>query len=213
MSFIRSSAKWKAGKWQNIDRSMALPQPFNPFRNVRNGLKVFCHWLVNIFSFNPAVIMEYDTDQRLLYQHTFCRLNWRTQSTYQVSIFINSKFYGRYTPCNTIRVPVGDVFNVRLIAHSIYGSTVRELTIAVVGLQYQEAKRPYLHHARTSQPLMTQSLAFTSPAIIPNTPTPILNSATAYVDCAALSTIGAELEAEIIKQAYQTEPNTHYYAD
>src|ERR1700744_3734758 len=124
---------------------MALQQSSNPFRTVLNALKLFGRLLVNILGFRSAVILEYDTDQRLLYQHTFCRLIWQVRNAYSVSILVNRKLYGHYAPLQTALVPVGDVFKVKLIAHSIYGSTAKTLTIPVVDLQYRQAKRPAVH--------------------------------------------------------------------
>lgn len=192
---------------------MALNQSSNLFISMQNSLKLFCRLIVNIFSFSRAAILEHNTDQRLLYNHTTCRLNWRTRHAYKVSIIVNAKLYGHYAPRQIVQVPIDNIFNVQIIAHSIYGSTAKTLNIPVVCLKYREAKRPSLVRSQSGLPVMTQSLAVTSLVIVPNTPTPMFNPAVANVDFGTLRVIGAELEAEIIKQAYQTETNTHYYAD
>lgn len=171
------------------------------------NIQTVLYRLMNLFTFRPAEIVDFYTDQLLLFQGATCRVAWTTRNAYAVKLVLDGKFYKSYKPSAMAELPVSDVFRVEIIARGIYGNARQSLAVKVNDVQFKEAVQFGLAAAAETRPKVHKSLSVRPNAMLPVTPAPILMPLPVTLDNPFLVASRESLEQDIITNSYQSENN------
>lgn len=163
--------------------------------------------MMTVFTFRAAEIIEFETNQRLLFEGTTCKVGWKTSGAYRVKLFLNNEFYSSYKPNAIAKLPVHESFRIELIAQSIYGNARQSFSLEVNFVRFREAEKFGLNTAAETRPKVHKSLQVRSKGIQPVTPSPILVPLLVTLDNTFLGASRESLEQEIIANSYQSETN------
>lgn len=176
-------------------------------KKVLTVIQTVFYGVMNLFTFRPAGIIEFETNQRLLFEGSTCKVMWETRGAYRVKLFLNGKFYKSYKPNAMAELPVYGSFRVEIIARGIYGKARQSLAIAVNYLQFKQAEKFNLNGAVETRPKVHRSLTVFSKAMVPVTPSPELTPLLVTLENTYLIASREKLEQEIIANSYQSETN------
>jgi hypothetical protein len=174
-------------------------------------LKIFCHWLWLAVRFKRLRFASLDTDQRLLFAGSGCRLIWDIRGAYLVKVYMDGKKMGSYPPKEYPVIPVPASGRLEVKACGIYRHIRRSLNLTVRELIYREAEAAILTKSTLLQPPVVQDFLLRLKNLEPGTPQPVIHPREIFLDTPYRKQLETELQECIIQYQLIAEKPKSYF--